>query len=132
MTQPPDPPVPPVQPVQSGSPRRAPQSAVAAHPVTSAVIAILVIASIFFSLYVPLYASATPPVSRGTRGALTVVLVTFAVSIAWSRVYLGVHFPGDVTGGDSSRVGGLASSNGGTIAQSWAGGNVSGGANSAG
>jgi hypothetical protein len=35
---------------------------VAAHPVTSAVIAILVIAAIFFSLYVPLYASATPKV----------------------------------------------------------------------
>jgi hypothetical protein len=49
-------------PVQSGSPRRAATSPVAAHPVTSAVIAILVIASIFFSLYVPLYASATPKV----------------------------------------------------------------------
>jgi hypothetical protein len=35
---------------------------VAAHPVTSAVIAILIIATIFFSLYVPLYASATPKV----------------------------------------------------------------------
>ncbi len=42
----------------SGSPR----SAVAAHPVTSAVIAILIIATIFFSLWVPLYASATPKV----------------------------------------------------------------------
>jgi len=59
MTQPPVQPVPPVQP---GGPRRAPASAVAAHPVTSAAIAILVIASIFFSLYVPLYASATPKV----------------------------------------------------------------------
>ena len=39
-----------------------PRSAVAAHPVTSAVIAILIIAAIFFSLYVPLYASATPKV----------------------------------------------------------------------
>jgi hypothetical protein len=35
---------------------------IAAHPVTSAVIAILVIAAIFFSLYVPLYAVATPKV----------------------------------------------------------------------
>ena len=59
MTQPP---VPPVPPVQSGSPRRPSESAVAAHPVTSAVIAILMIASIFFSLYVPLYASETPKV----------------------------------------------------------------------
>ena len=39
-----------------------PRSAVAAHPITSAVIAILIIASIFFSLYVPLYASDTPKV----------------------------------------------------------------------
>ena len=45
-------------PVTSKSSR----SAVAAHPVTSAVIAILVIASIFFAVYVPLYASATPKV----------------------------------------------------------------------
>jgi hypothetical protein len=35
---------------------------VAAHPVTSAVIAILVLASIFFAVYVPLYASVTPKV----------------------------------------------------------------------
>jgi hypothetical protein len=35
---------------------------VAAHPVTSAVIAILIIASIFFTLYVPIYARATPKV----------------------------------------------------------------------
>ena len=38
------------------------RSPVAAHPVTSAIIAILVLASIFFALYVPLYASATPMV----------------------------------------------------------------------
>ena len=35
---------------------------VAAHPVTSAIIAVLVFASIFFALYVPLYARATPMV----------------------------------------------------------------------
>lgn len=38
------------------------RSAVAAHPVISAVIAILIVAAIFFALYVPLYASATPKV----------------------------------------------------------------------
>src|SRR5436190_20306211 len=38
------------------------RSPVAAHPVTSAIIAILVLASIFFALYVPLYASATPKI----------------------------------------------------------------------
>ena len=45
-------------PMTSGGSR----SPVAAHPVTSAIIAILVLASIFFALYVPLYASATPKV----------------------------------------------------------------------
>ena len=38
------------------------RSPVAAHPVTSAVIAILILASIFFALYVPLYAKPTPKV----------------------------------------------------------------------
>jgi hypothetical protein len=38
------------------------RSQYAAHPVISAVIAILIIASVFFSLYVPLYASVTPKV----------------------------------------------------------------------
>ena len=50
MTQPSD------TPATSGRSR----SPIAAHPVTSAIIAILVLASIFFALYVPLYASATP------------------------------------------------------------------------
>jgi hypothetical protein len=48
-------------PAQSGSSRGS-KSPVAAHPVTSAVIAVLVIAAIFFSLYVPIYAKATPKV----------------------------------------------------------------------
>jgi hypothetical protein len=38
------------------------RNSVAAHPVTSAVIAVLIIASIFFTLYVPLYARATPKI----------------------------------------------------------------------
>jgi membrane protein implicated in regulation of membrane protease activity len=38
------------------------RSAVAAHPVASAIIAILILASIFFALWVPLYASPTPKV----------------------------------------------------------------------
>jgi hypothetical protein len=38
------------------------RNSVAAHPITSATIAILIIASIFFTLYVPLYARATPKV----------------------------------------------------------------------
>jgi hypothetical protein len=39
-----------------------PRSAIAAHPVISAVIAILIFSCVFFSVYVPLYASATPKV----------------------------------------------------------------------
>ena len=35
---------------------------IAAHPVTSAVIAVLIIASIFFSLYVPIYGRITPKI----------------------------------------------------------------------
>ena len=38
------------------------RSSVAAHPVISAIIAILVIGSIFFSLYVPIYARVTPKI----------------------------------------------------------------------
>ena len=39
-----------------------PKSPVAAHPITSAAIAILVVATIFFTVYVPIYARATPKV----------------------------------------------------------------------
>jgi hypothetical protein len=48
----------------SGTPRTSggSRSPVAAHPVTSAIIAILILASIFFAVYVPLYASPTPKV----------------------------------------------------------------------
>ena len=52
MTQPSD------TPATSG-PSRSP---VAAHPVTSAIIAILIFVSIFFAVWVPLYASATPKI----------------------------------------------------------------------
>jgi len=38
------------------------KSPIASHPWTSTVIAVLVIADIWFTLYVPLYASATPKV----------------------------------------------------------------------
>jgi hypothetical protein len=52
MTQPSD------TPKTSGGSR----SPVAAHPVTSAVIAILILVSILFAVWVPLYASATPKI----------------------------------------------------------------------
>jgi hypothetical protein len=38
------------------------RSPIAAHPITSAIIAILTVAVIFFAVYVPLYARATPKV----------------------------------------------------------------------
>ena len=38
------------------------RSPIAAHPVTSAIIAILTVAVVFFAVYVPLYARATPKV----------------------------------------------------------------------
>ena len=40
------------------------RSPVAAHPVTSAIIAILILASIFFAVWVPLFASATPKIGE--------------------------------------------------------------------
>jgi len=39
-----------------------PKSTVAAHPITSAAIAVLVVAIIFFTLYVPIYARVTPKI----------------------------------------------------------------------
>ena len=41
---------------------RTSRSPVAAHPVTSAAIAVLILAVIFFALYVPLFARVTPKV----------------------------------------------------------------------
>ena len=48
----------------SGKPRHSgdSRSPIAAHPGLSAVIAILILASIFFAVWVPLYASATPKI----------------------------------------------------------------------
>ena len=50
------------QPSDMSRPSGGSRSPVAAHPVTSAVIAILILASIFFAVWVPLYASATPKI----------------------------------------------------------------------
>jgi hypothetical protein len=43
-------------------PEARPKNAVAAHPITSAAIAILVAAAIFFILYSPIYSRATPKI----------------------------------------------------------------------
>jgi membrane protein implicated in regulation of membrane protease activity len=50
------------QPSDTPKTPRGSRSSVAAHPVASAVIAILIFASIFFAVWVPLYASATPKI----------------------------------------------------------------------
>ena len=50
------------QPSDTSRPSGGSRSPVAAHPVTSAVIAILIFASIFFAVWVPLYASDTPKI----------------------------------------------------------------------
>jgi ABC-type multidrug transport system fused ATPase/permease subunit len=94
-------------PVQSGSHRRAATSAVAAHPVTSAVIAILVIASIFFSLYVPLYASATPKVGDFPFFYFYLIIYMPAVSIAlWIVLMLQKRLrPGATAAGPDASAG---------------------------
>ena len=50
------------QPSDTSRPSGGSRSPVAAHPVTSAVVAILIFVSIFFAVWVPLYASATPKI----------------------------------------------------------------------
>jgi hypothetical protein len=103
MTQPP---VQPVQPVQPGSPRRAAASAVAAHPVTSAVIAVLVIASIFFSLYVPLYASATPKVGDFPLFYFYLIIYMPAVAIVlWIVLMLQKRLRPPTTGAGTAAAG---------------------------
>jgi hypothetical protein len=55
---------------------------IAAHPVTSAVIAVLIIASIFFSLYVPIYDRITPKIGDFPFFYFYLLVYMPAVSIA--------------------------------------------------
>jgi hypothetical protein len=55
---------------------------IAAHPVTSTVIAVLIIASIFFSLYVPIYARTTPKVGDFPFFYFYLLVYMPAVSVA--------------------------------------------------
>jgi hypothetical protein len=55
---------------------------IAAHPVTSAVIAVLIIASIFFSLYVPIYGRITPKIGDFPFFYFYLLVYMPAVSIA--------------------------------------------------
>jgi len=64
------------------------RSSYAAHPVITAVIAVLIIAAVFFSLYVPLYASATPKVGDFPFFYFYLLVYMPAVGIALGVVLL--------------------------------------------
>ena len=68
-------------PVASRSSRSA-WAPVAAHPVISTAIAVLIIASIFFSLYVPIYARTTPKIGDFPFFYFYLLVYMPAVSIA--------------------------------------------------
>jgi membrane protein implicated in regulation of membrane protease activity len=70
------------QPPAASRSSRGAWSPVAAHPVTSAVIAVLIIASIFFSLWVPLYARTTPKIGDFPFFYFYLLVYMPAVSIA--------------------------------------------------
>jgi hypothetical protein len=55
---------------------------IAAHPVTSAVIALLIIASVFFALYVPIYGRITPKIGDFPFFYFYLLVYMPAVSIA--------------------------------------------------
>jgi len=102
MTQPSDM---PTTPGRSRSP-------VAAHPVTSAIIAILVLASVFFAVYVPLYASSTPKVGDFPFFYIYLLIYMPAVGVVlWSVITLqqrlrpgpGAGGPADASDGEVAR-----------------------------
>ena len=65
------------------------RSAVAAHPITSAAIAILVAAAIFFTLYVPIYARITPKIGDFPFFYAYLLLYMPATAIAlWLAAFL--------------------------------------------
>jgi Protein of unknown function (DUF3311) len=61
---------------------------IAAHPVTSAIIAILIVAVVFFAVYVPLYARATPKVGDFPFFYFYLLIYMPVVSIVCSVVIL--------------------------------------------
>jgi hypothetical protein len=64
------------------------RSPIAAHPVTSAIIAILIVAVVFFAVYVPLYARATPKVGDFPFFYFYLLIYMPVVSIVCSVVVL--------------------------------------------
>lgn len=65
-----------------------PKHPIAAHPVVSAVIAILILASIFGTLWVPIYARATPKIGDFPFFYFYMLVYMPAVGIALWIVYL--------------------------------------------
>jgi hypothetical protein len=70
------------QPPAASRSSRGTWAPVTAHPLTSAVIAVLIIASIFFSLYVPIYARTTPKIGDFPFFYFYLLVYMPAVSIA--------------------------------------------------
>jgi hypothetical protein len=81
------------------------RSAVAAHPVISAAIAILVAADIFFSLYTPIYARLTPKLGDFPFFYWYLLIFMPITSLAlWLASLLQQRLAGDVSTGDVRTV----------------------------
>ena len=79
------------------------RSAIAAHPYTSAAIAILVAAAIFFTLYVPIYARLTPKLGDFPFFYWYMLLYMPAVSIAlWLASFLQKRLVAPVRGSEDA------------------------------
>jgi len=80
------------------------RSAVAAHPITSAAIAILVAAAIFFTLWVPVYARITPKVGDFPFFYFYLLIYMPITSVLlWLAIWLQKRLNGttpDATGGE--------------------------------
>jgi hypothetical protein len=87
-------------------PEARPKSAVAAHPITSAAIAILVAAAIFFILYSPIYSSATPKIGALPFFYFYLLVYMPATSIVlWIVVQLQKRLKQPVAPGDDGSAG---------------------------
>jgi len=80
------------------------RNAVAAHPITSAAIAILVAAAIFFTLWVPIYARITPKVGDFPFFYFYLLIYMPITSVLlWLAIWLQKRLNGtarDTTGGE--------------------------------
>ncbi len=80
------------------------RSAIAAHPVLSAAIAILVAADIFFSLYTPLYARLTPKLGDFPFFYWYLLIFMPITSLAlWLASLLQKRLAADISGSEGAR-----------------------------